>query len=224
MASHQRINVGISAIGLSLVTFFVVQACCGHLPLCSNFSRNSTISPPVSFVASRGTFGWNPSHPTPVFSLYNPDAFSRSQSVSLGKASSNFFNSSFFQGLSSTFCTLSSHCQCFAPSFLFALQRSNNLASSSSFLQYLHSSSPHCWLRYFVEKSGTAFWTINHLFHLSLMHLLHFSFFIFLLHVFQPFIPFVQGVLPSCVGPRFLAIFRKHLRDPSTVFGIHASF
>ena len=38
-ASHQRINVCISAFGLSLVTFFgiekniVVHACCGHLPL-----------------------------------------------------------------------------------------------------------------------------------------------------------------------------------------------
>ena len=55
-ASHQRINVGMSAIGLSLVTFFgiktniVVHACCGHFPLCSTFSRNSTISPLVSFV------------------------------------------------------------------------------------------------------------------------------------------------------------------------------
>ena len=48
--SHQRINVGISASGLSLVTFFgikkkiVVHACCGHFPLCSTFFKNSTIS------------------------------------------------------------------------------------------------------------------------------------------------------------------------------------
>ena len=47
--SDQRINVGMSAIGLSLVTFFgikkniVVQTCCGHFPLCSTFSKNSTI-------------------------------------------------------------------------------------------------------------------------------------------------------------------------------------
>ena len=61
-ASLQRINVGISAIGLSLVALFgiqkniVVQACCGHLPLCSTFSKNSTISSVVSLVKSRGTF------------------------------------------------------------------------------------------------------------------------------------------------------------------------
>ena len=69
-ASHQRINVGICAIGLSHVTFFgirkniVVQTCCGHLPHCSTFSKNSTISPLISFGKSRGSLGWNPSHPT----------------------------------------------------------------------------------------------------------------------------------------------------------------
>ena len=60
-ASHQRVNVGISAIGLSLVTFLgikkniVVPACCGHCALCSTLSKNSTISPLVSFVKSKGT-------------------------------------------------------------------------------------------------------------------------------------------------------------------------
>ena len=99
IAFHQRINVGISAIGLSLVTFFgiekniVVQARCGHLPPCSTFSKNSTISLLVSFVKSRLNFGWQPSHPTPVFALYNLEAFSKSQYFSLGKASSNFFKS-----------------------------------------------------------------------------------------------------------------------------------
>ena len=77
---------------------------------------------------------------------------------------------------------------------------------------------------YFLEKSSTAFCALNHLFHLSLMHLLHCSFFIFLLHVFQPFIPFLHGVLQSCMGLCFLTIFRKHLCDPPTVLGIHASF
>ena len=61
-ASHQRINVGKSAIGPSLVTLFgtkkniVVQACCGHFPLCSTFSKNSTISPLVSFCQVQGKF------------------------------------------------------------------------------------------------------------------------------------------------------------------------
>ena len=108
----------------------VVHACCGHLPLCSTFSRNSTIPFLVSFVNSKKTFGWKSSHPTPFLALYNNSHF-----FSQGKGSSNFFSSSFFHGLSSTFCTLSSHCQCFAHSFLFASQRSNNLAPSSSFFK-----------------------------------------------------------------------------------------
>ena len=59
------------------------------------FSSNSTISLLVSFVKSKGILEWKPSHPTPVFSLYNLEAFSKSHSFSLGKASSNFFSSSF---------------------------------------------------------------------------------------------------------------------------------
>ena len=47
----------------------VVQACCGHFPLCSTFSKNSTTSPLVSFVKSRETLEWKPPHPTPVFAL-----------------------------------------------------------------------------------------------------------------------------------------------------------
>ena len=39
--------------------------------------KNSTFSPFFSFVKSKGTFGWKPSHPTPVFALYNLDAFSQ---------------------------------------------------------------------------------------------------------------------------------------------------
>ena len=48
--------------GCSLVTFFgirkdiVVQACCGQLPLCSTFFRNSTISHLVSSEKSKGTW------------------------------------------------------------------------------------------------------------------------------------------------------------------------
>ena len=63
------------------LTFFgikkniVVQACCGHVPLCSAFSKNSTISPLVSLVKSKRTFGWKSSHPTRVFALYNLDTF-----------------------------------------------------------------------------------------------------------------------------------------------------
>ena len=140
-----------------------MQACCCHFPPCSTFSRNSsknatslarllarslggaserasdllmknsTISPLVSFVTSRGTLVWKPSsHATPVFVLYMFDTFSNPHSFSLGSASSDFFNSSFFHCLSTKFCTSSSHCQCFAHSFLFASPRSHNLASFSS--------------------------------------------------------------------------------------------
>ena len=40
----------------------------------------------------------------------------------------------------------------------------------------------------------------------------------------QPFIPLLHDILPSSVGPCFLTIFRKQLRDPPTVLGIHDSF
>ena len=59
----------------------VVHACCGHLPLCSTFSLNSTISPLVSLVKSRGTLRWKPSHPCLALSIL--DAFSSSHSFSL---------------------------------------------------------------------------------------------------------------------------------------------
>ena len=61
----------------------------------------------------RDTLGWMPSsHPTPVFALYNLDAFAKSHSVNLGSTSSH---------LTSSY------------TFFFASQPSNNLASSSSF-------------------------------------------------------------------------------------------
>ena len=72
-ASHHRIIVGISASGRSLVTFFgmkknmVVQACCGHFPHCSTFSRNFTTSSPVSFIKPIGTLCEN--HRNPLLSL-----------------------------------------------------------------------------------------------------------------------------------------------------------
>ena len=63
-ASHQRVNVSISAIGLSLVTIFgvkkniVVQACCGNFPLRSTFftpvfalqSLDASRLPPISSI------------------------------------------------------------------------------------------------------------------------------------------------------------------------------
>ena len=70
--------------------------------------------------------------PLQFFALYNVDAFSKSPSLD-GNASSHSFNSSFLHGLSCILCISSLHCQCSDHSFLFASQRSSNLASSSSF-------------------------------------------------------------------------------------------
>ena len=81
------------------------------------------------------------------------------------------------------FCTPSSHCQCFAQCFLFASERSNNLASCSSSFFRLRSFSPCCGLRDVMQESSTSLRTLNHLLHLLLMQFLHFplssSFFIF---------------------------------------------
>ena len=75
---------GQAAIGLSLVTFLgikkniLVPACCGHLPLCSTFPKNSTISPLMFLLSSpKDLSGWKPSHPPPMFAWYNLDDFSK---------------------------------------------------------------------------------------------------------------------------------------------------
>ena len=112
------------------------------------------------------------------------------------------------QGLSSTFCTLSSHCQCFAHSFIIASQRSNNLAFSSSFLKVsappLHSA-----------KSSTALRTLDHLIHPCLDTVLQpnytiFAWFLLLLdwsHAFSR-----------------SAACRQQLSNPPSVSSVHSSF
>ena len=202
------VNVGMSAIGLSLVTFLgikkniVVQACCGHLPLCSTFSRNSTISLLGSFVKSKGTFGWNPSRPTPVSAVYNPDAFSRSHSFGLGEASSNFFNSSFSKDCPPHFAHFR-HTANALP--ILSSSPRNSLTTSFIFLQYLHSSPPHCWLRYLVKKSSTAF--LRSLFSPPFADA---SPPFFLFHLFSACVPAIHTIsawCPShpCVGPCMLS-------------------
>ena len=147
--SHHRINVASARSVSHFVTFFgikkniVVHACCRHFPLCSTFSRNCTISPLVSFVSPRGPQGG--SRHNLLLSLRYTS--SKRHSFGLGSASSALLNSSFFQCFSSTFCTTSSHCQCFCPFFpFFAAQRSSNLASFFFICQDLHSSPPCCAL------------------------------------------------------------------------------
>ena len=91
-ASHQRI--GISAIGLSLMAFLgikkniVVQACCGQFPVCSTFSKNSTIFSSRFFCQVQKNLWVESFTSHPVFALYNLDAFSKSASFNLGNASS----------------------------------------------------------------------------------------------------------------------------------------
>ena len=113
---HKRISVSRSQIGLLLETFLglkkniVVHACCGNFPLCSTFSLYSTIY--SLFFSHPGNFGLEAV--TSYFSLCLVESRRLLQLAlleSLGKASSNFFNSSFFQGVSSQNCTLSLHFQ-----------------------------------------------------------------------------------------------------------------
>ena len=154
----------------------VVHACCGHLPICSTFSKNSTISRSVSLVKSKEIFGCHPWHPTPIFALYNLDTSSSSHSFNLGSASSNFFNSLFIQGVSSRFCTSSLHCQCFATTF----QQPYVLLL---FFQNQCSSTPCCGFRDIGQKTGTVFRTLHHLPYLLLTQFFHL---LFLIHLLPP--------------------------------------
>ena len=97
-ASRQRINVGMGAIGISLVTFFgikkkiVVQACCGFVPPSPRLPRFLLL-----FLASNPRGLWDGSHR--VLLLFSPCTISMLFAVrtllALEKASSTFFNSSF---------------------------------------------------------------------------------------------------------------------------------
>ena len=123
-ASHQRINVGISATSFSLVTFFGIKKKHRRTHLLRPFSTLLHIFQILRNRSPRffGEIQWNlrveAVASTPVFALYSFDTFSKSLSFNLGSASSNFFNSSFYQGLSTRFCSFSSHCWCFAHSSL----------------------------------------------------------------------------------------------------------
>ena len=160
-----------------------MHACCGHFPLCSTFFQELHDFVPRFLCQIQGTIGWKLSHPTPVFALYNLDTFSNSHSFNLGSASSNFLSSSFSKVFSKS-CMFSSHCQCFAHSFLCASQRSKSLASFF-FLQDLRSSSPCCGVRDLVQKPRTAFRALDHVTHPLLMQCFHLSFLMFLFYMFS---------------------------------------
>ena len=137
--------------------------------------------------------------------------------LNLGRASSNFFSSSCFQGLSFMFCVISSHCQCFAHSFLFASQRSNSLASSYSFHQDLRSYSPCCKLRELVQKPSTAFRTLDHSDSPFAAEILtSFSYASSLFHFLQPERTFLRGFFLCWTEPRrFSQSAASNLSNPT---------
>ena len=154
-----------------------MQACCGHFStLFPPFSSISTISLLVSFIKSKRILGWKPSHSTPVLSLHNLEAFSKSNSFSLGKASSNFHQFLMFPRLVlqilHALITLPMLCPLFPLCFTTVQQR----CIFFSFLQDLCSSSPYCRLGASVPESSISLHTLNHLRHLLLMHFLQFFF------------------------------------------------
>ena len=95
----------------------------------------------------------------------------------------------FLQGLFSKFCTLSSHCQCFAHSFIFASQRSQSLASSSSFFRIC---APPFHVVGFVNLCRSPALPF---------------------HFLQPNILLLHGFLFSWMEPRFLTICRQQLSN-----------
>ena len=166
-------NVGINAIGLSLVTFFgikkniFVEACCGLFPLCSTLSKKLHL-----FLLSSPTELWGGSHR--ILLLSSPCTLSTLfpvrtlfALVGLPRISSNPHFSE--ACVSSMFCTLSSHCQCSAHSFLFASQRSSNLTSSSFFFKICAPPLHEVGFVIFMQEPGTVFRTLGHLIHPSLM-------------------------------------------------------
>ena len=136
VASNQRINVGISAIGSPLVTSFgikkniVVQACCGHFPLCSTSSK----TPHLLLLLSNPEAPLGGCRRTPLLFLHckastpSPDR-SLSALARPPPISSTLHCQQLILHVLHVFVTLPVSC----PFFLFASQRSIGLASSSSF-------------------------------------------------------------------------------------------
>ena len=160
-----------SAIGLSLVTFFgikkniAVQACCGHLPLCSTSPR--TLRFRLLLLLSGP---WDLSGGIRRIPLLFSHCQNHLLSTFANASSQSFIRHS---SMACFACSVPPRhiANAFAHSFLLP---HNNLAPSSSFFRI-------CTLHFdglviFVEKSSTPLCTSNHLLHLSLMHLLHLSF------------------------------------------------
>ena len=160
--SHQRINVGMSAIGLSLVTFFGIKKKYRRACLLRPFSTLLHLFQELHCVSScflchiqEDFFGRRPSEPTPVFALYNLDTFPIRPLLALAGLPP-ISSTPHFSKASSMFCTLSSHCQCLAHSFLFASQRSNGRAIRFFYLQDLCTSPPCCRLTDLVQEPSAS--------------------------------------------------------------------
>ena len=160
-------------------------------------------------------------HLTSVFSLYHLETFCNLPSFSLGSAFSNFFNSSLFQGLSSMFFTHYSHCQCFAHSFLFASQRSNSLACSSSLFKICAPPLHAVGFVILCRSPALPSALFEHLIHSLLMLFLHLPCLIFLLHflnkytTFTSFLLLLGGVTPSRILPPTTQQHTNDSRHPS---------
>ena len=153
-----------SATGRSFVRFFgskknvVAQACCGHPPHCSTFSKTSTTSP-LSLSKSSGTL--DESHRTPPLSLLGNSS---------PRSPDRFLLTSAYPDLNSSiphFSTVGS--LGFAPPCRIANASPTLFSSPTSgqrlgifILPNLPSSFPHHWLGDFEHKTCSSISTLDH--------------------------------------------------------------
>ena len=125
-ASHHRIIFGMSAIGLSLVIFFGIKKTSSCMLVAAIF--HSALPSPrtakclLSFLLSHLEEPWGGSRHTPLLSLLCTIStlFFQFTPFQPWQRLLQFSQFLIFQCFSSTFCTSSPHCQCFAHSFIFA--------------------------------------------------------------------------------------------------------
>ena len=200
----------------------VVQACCGHLPHCSTFSKNFTISLLVSFDTSSRNFRVKPVTAHARSGLILLSALYKFPCINLGSPSSRLLSSSFLHSLSSKSCTSVSHCQCFGRSFLFSshlfMVFASLSTSSNTWTPPLLAESLCLW-----NKPGPLFRTGSH----STDRLLVFFF-------LSPVLIFsscpaasctIAALCPHILGEATLfAISSQQFPDPPTVVRVHSAF
>ena len=165
----------------------------------------------VGFSSNPGEPWEKPSHPTPVFALYESRQLVSSQLLILPRL---------FLDIMHLLITLPMLCPFFHLCFT-TIQQPHILFF---ILQDLCSSSPCCRLRDLVQESHTSFRTLNHLRHFVLMHYLHLFLLVLLFHLLLPLVPFLHGVFPSWMDPRFLTVRRHQFSNPPSILVIHPAF